>query len=542
MAKIFTIAEGLENLGALKSGGQGSVYKARKTGEIITAIKILPTPITSENDDDKHFISFRNEVQKLKRVNEVPNPNVVSIITSGITTSGNLPFIEMEYIEGPDLGELLQPPYDPVFSVKEVLKVADHLANALAHCHRANIKHGDIKSNNVKFNQRTGNYVLLDFGLSVMSDEQRRTSMRYAGAIEVMAPEQSTGETLPETDVYSYGIILFELLTGTVPFPLGNKGEMGRNAVMLAHMEKLPPDIITLRRNALPGDWSSWKQQREMGIPVWLLSMIYKCLEKNPANRFKNGCELQEFIQQGTINDERKKGIDSIIAQPVKPLVNESALRKEILTLQAALVKKDNLVKDLQYTVETRDRELIEAQRYIAAKRKGGSKSVLFLLFVVALGFGGYAAYDKIYKPDSGVPIITTTNPENKLKASTDPTTTPGVVPVSDKTIKTTTKRPHKKVNIPLANANRKPVKKNKPLEEKYHHRESRTYAILKNAYFYESPDSSKKSTFYLTPGDANLTLKEERGDFQYAIFIGADGKPVKGWLLKKDFEAEGDY
>ena len=60
MAKIFTIAEGLENLGALKSGGQGSVYKARKTGEIITAIKILPTPIASENDDDKHFISFRN--------------------------------------------------------------------------------------------------------------------------------------------------------------------------------------------------------------------------------------------------------------------------------------------------------------------------------------------------------------------------------------------------------------------------------------------------------------------------------------------------
>ncbi len=221
MAKIFTIAEGLENLGALKSGGQGSVYKARKTGEIITAIKILPTPIASENDDDKHFISFRNEVQKLKRVNEVPNPNVVSIIASGITSSGNLPFIEMEYIEGPDLGELLQPPYDPVFTVKETLKVADHLANALAHCHRANIKHGDIKSNNVKFNQRTGNYVLLDFGLSVMSDEQRRTSIRYAGAIEFMAPEQSTGETLTETDVYSYGIVLFELLTGNVPFPLG---------------------------------------------------------------------------------------------------------------------------------------------------------------------------------------------------------------------------------------------------------------------------------------------------------------------------------
>ncbi|HMI78650.1 MAG TPA: protein kinase, partial [Ferruginibacter sp.] len=142
MAKVFTITEGLENLGALKSGGQGSVYKARRTGELITAVKILPTPISSESDDDKNFISFQNEVEKLKKVNEIHNPNVVSIIASGITSSGNLPFIEMEYIEGPDLAELLKPPYEPVFTIKETIKVADHLSNALAHCHRADVKHG----------------------------------------------------------------------------------------------------------------------------------------------------------------------------------------------------------------------------------------------------------------------------------------------------------------------------------------------------------------------------------------------------------------
>jgi len=544
MAKIFTIAEGLENLGALKSGGQGSVYKARKTGEIITAIKILPTPIASENDDDKHFISFRNEVQKLKRVNEVPNPNVVSIIASGITNSGNLPFIEMEYIEGPDLGELLQPPYDPVFTVKETLKVADHLANALAHCHRANIKHGDIKSNNVKFNQLTGNYVLLDFGLSVMSDEQRRTSIRYAGAIEFMAPEQSTGETLTETDVYSYGIILFELLTGTVPFPLTNKGEMARNAVMLAHMEKQLPDIITLRYNALPGDWNADKQQREMEIPVWLLSMIYKCLEKDPANRFKNGCELQEFIQRGTISDERKKGIDQLIGQPAKPEVDEPVLRKEILALQGALAKKENLVKDLQYVVETRDRELIEARGYLASRRKGVSKSVFFLVFIVALGLGGFAAYDKLYKPGKLLPTGTTTNAEKKLEATNDPIVTPPVIPVSDKLIKKSTKSPRKKPNTPFANANKKLTKKNKPVNHsgKYHLRRNDTYSILKDAYFYDEPDTNKRSEVYLTPGDATLTLKEESGDFQYAIFIDADGKPIKGWLMKKNLKAETEY
>ena len=88
----------------------------------------------------------------------------------------------MEYIEGPDLGELLKPPHPPIFTIKETIKVADHLSNALAHCHRANVKHGDIKSNNVKFNQHTGNYILLDFGLSIMSDEQRRTSISVSSS------------------------------------------------------------------------------------------------------------------------------------------------------------------------------------------------------------------------------------------------------------------------------------------------------------------------------------------------------------------------
>ena len=93
MAKVFTITEGLENMGALKTGGQGSVYKGKRIGEIITAIKILPTPIHSETAADKNFTSFQNEVQKLKKVNETPNPNVVTILHSGITESGNFPFI-----------------------------------------------------------------------------------------------------------------------------------------------------------------------------------------------------------------------------------------------------------------------------------------------------------------------------------------------------------------------------------------------------------------------------------------------------------------
>ena len=304
MSKVFTITEGLENMGALRTGGQGSVYKGRRMGPIISAVKLLPTPIHTADNDDKNFRNFQNEVAKLKAVNERPNPNVVKILSSGLTESGSFPYIEMEFIEGPDLEELLKPPHEPVFTLKEVLKLADHLASALSHCHMVGVKHGDIKSNNVKYNVYSGNYVLLDFGLAIMSDEQRRTSIRHAGAIEFMAPEQNTGAMYMATDVYSYGIILYELLAGQVPFPLRDNGETSRNAVMIAHMESPVPDLMSLRRKNLPSGWPKHKQELEMRVPQWLLKVISTCLEKDPEKRYMSGMALQEALFNGGLSAE----------------------------------------------------------------------------------------------------------------------------------------------------------------------------------------------------------------------------------------------
>jgi hypothetical protein len=66
MSKVFTITEGLENMGALRTGGQGSVYKGRRIGAIITAVKLLPTPIHTETEDDKNYRNFLNEVENTK--------------------------------------------------------------------------------------------------------------------------------------------------------------------------------------------------------------------------------------------------------------------------------------------------------------------------------------------------------------------------------------------------------------------------------------------------------------------------------------------
>ncbi len=292
-------------MGALRTGGQGSVYKGRRMGPIISAVKLLPTPVISEDDNDKNFRNFQNEVEKLSKVNELPNPNVVKILGSGITESGSFPYIEMEFIEGPDLEELLKPPHERIFTVKEILKVADHLSNALAHCHMVGVKHGDVKSNNVKYNTSTGNYVLLDFGLAIMTNEQRRTSIRHAGAVEFMAPEQNTGAMYLPTDVYAFGIIIYELLAGQVPFPLHDSGETARNAVMIAHMESPVPDLMSLRRKNLPTRWSNEKQEQEMRVPKWLLQLIATCLEKDPEKRYPSGMALQEALFAGSLSPEQ---------------------------------------------------------------------------------------------------------------------------------------------------------------------------------------------------------------------------------------------
>jgi serine/threonine protein kinase len=369
MSKVFTITDGLENMGAMRTGGQGSVYKGRRMGPVLSAVKILPTPIYTEDENDRNFINFENEVDKLKKVNEVPNPNVVKILSSGLTESGSFPFIEMEFIEGPDLEELLKAPNEPLFTVKETIKLADQLANALAHCHNVGVKHGDIKSNNVKYNIHSGNYVLLDFGLAIMSDEQRRTSMRHAGAIEFMAPEQNTGTMLFQTDVYSYGVILYELLAGQVPFPLGDNGETSRNTVMVAHMEAPVPDVMQLRRQNLPETWTAQKKELEMRVPQWLLTIISTCLAKDPQQRYPDGRALQEAIINGSVAAE--------------PLVNDTAglliLQEENEQLKASLSNYQQ--------AEAENKDVIKLRKPVFA--------ALALLLLAALLFGIVSTFSK---------------------------------------------------------------------------------------------------------------------------------------------------
>jgi serine/threonine protein kinase len=484
MARVFTITEGLENMGALKTGGQGSVYKGRRIGEIITAVKILPTPIYGDNGTDKNYIDFQNEVLKLKRVNEQPNPNVVKIISSGLTESGSFPFIEMEYIDGPDLEELLKAPHDPVFTIKEVIKVAEQLSHALAHCHKLNVKHGDIKSNNVKFNVHTGNYVLLDFGLAVMSDEQRRTSLRHAGAIEFMAPEQNEGRTLFQTDVYSFGVILFELLAGVVPFPLRDRGETARNAVMVAHMETLPPDITELRKTHLPEQWQADKKAHEQRVPDWLLKVIYKCLEKKPEARFSNGEELYNHIVHNSIvaAERIESNADQVALLQVQNvrLQRENNRLQELLgEYQAAANKAHQPVAPATKNLDT----LAQTPPYsqvppIKAHKPFPIYTVLTVLALSLFFLWVFVLRDKPAKDKK-----TTSNTE-----SVRPRTVIGQYKV-----------------------------------------------LASRAYFHNEPKPDTRRSAYMVPSNDVVSVLESINGFLYTEFTNSKGQTSKGWLREQD-------
>lgn len=491
-------------MGALKTGGQGSVYKARRMGPIITAVKLLPTPIHSESETDKHYVDFLNEVGKLKRVSEQPNPNIVKILSSGITESGALPFIEMEFIEGPDLEELLQPPHDPVFSIKEAIKVADHLSNALAHCHRLGISHGDIKSNNVKFNIHTGNYVLLDFGLAIMSDEQRRTSLRQAGAIEFMAPEQNEGLLLPQSDIYSFGIILYELLAGKVPFPLISRSEGARNEVRLQHMEAMVPDLMQLRQENMPQNWSTEKKERESHVPQWLLDMVGRCLEKKPATRFQDGTELQDFL---VLHSTQMRKAGNITTAPSLALQQENEqLRREKSDLQKSLQQQTELAHtkeqelvNLRVALTRKDRELqayanrpepAAAQALRQPPRRDRSMRLpMILVGIFLVGAVVFMAANNLFSGDK--------------KATEKPITT-----------------------------------KEQPKEEKKETPKQviGEYKVVNDrAYFHNEADEATRRGAYLVPSEEIIKALEEQNEFVYTEFTNSRGQTSKGWLQKAD-------
>jgi len=243
----------IEELG---EGGMGFVYKALDTEiQEKVALKILRPEISA---DQKIIERFRNE---LKLARKISHQNVCRMYD--LAKEGSVYYITMEHVSGEDLKSTLTRVGH--LSIRKALEIAKQIAQGLAEAHRRGVTHRDLKPHNIMID-REGVVRIMDFGIARSSFTQGLTeSGMMIGTPEYMSPEQSLGEPVDaRSDIYSFGIVLFELLTGTVPF----KGDTAVG-VALKQTTDLPPEPRSLNPQ----------------IPAELNTLILKSLEKDKSKR-----------------------------------------------------------------------------------------------------------------------------------------------------------------------------------------------------------------------------------------------------------------
>lgn len=561
MEKIHKITEQLENTGALNAEGHGSVYKGRRIGEIFTAVKMLPAQVQTESPKDKNFVYFQHEIARFKKVNQHPNPHVTRFLNSGISAVGKLPFVEMEFVQGPNLEELQKPPHDAILSITEVLKIAEHLSDALAHWHRAGAKHGNVKSRNVKFNIYTGDYVLVNFGWSGSSDPG--LTLNNPAAAESLAPEQRKGLTLFQTDVYHFGIILFKLLAGNVAITQEEK--LINNAGLTSYQQTPPLEFLALRKKNIPSLWPTDKQQQEINVPEWLVLTLYKCLEKDPENRFDNGMELHRHITDHLLISKLNEsgGRSGNAVQDSKLPETEREEWKLILEKEKHFYRiLHGQWKELNESVILKDKELQELRQKVRGyskqgglRRLAGNKSALNIFLLVAVFSGVISAYlmfshkadnkpapkiSSVTKPDTTIsqhPQLTehkdvTPKPvEEPLQTDTLISLPPATVPTITEPVSASERKPVPEKKEPVVIEERSP-EVSLPVTDNSLGR----YKVRSKAYFHNEPDeSTRRNAFIIHWNNATLTPLEDKDGFVYIVFTNHLGQTSRGWLRKKD-------
>src|SRR5947199_6195426 len=273
-----------QNLGNYKitnkfgAGGQGTVYKAtdQKLGRTVV-VKVLPAELTVKETNLKRF------EREARLASALDHPNICTIFD--MDEAGGLHFIAMQYVEGKNVRQLVN---GRPLELESALRIGIQVADALASAHARGIIHRDIKSGNVMVTD-SGQVKILDFGLAKLLDEtEARTSgidrtdltelgVPY-GTAAYAAPEQAKGDKVDaRADIFSTGVLLYEMLTGTWPFR-GKSSVDVRHAVL--HEEPQPLS------EARPG-----------GAPWQLQAILDRAMAKEPKQRYQKVGEMRDDLR-----------------------------------------------------------------------------------------------------------------------------------------------------------------------------------------------------------------------------------------------------
>ncbi len=241
-------------------GGMGAVYEARELDPAMdrtVAVKVLPYDLMRRDPTLER--RFRSEVRIATRMD---HPNIIPIYNVG--QHGPLPYFVMKYVKGKTLRELL--PGTLGLEVDELVSIAQQIGRALRHIHENGAIHRDIKANNIMVDA-AGHATLMDFGISKSDDSTFVTaSGEIMGTGPYLAPEQWDGHTDHRADIFAYGVVLYEIATGKLPF-----------------QGKTIPELMNAILNKNPAPVTKFRPD----LPEAFAKTVMRCLEKDPNRRLQ---------------------------------------------------------------------------------------------------------------------------------------------------------------------------------------------------------------------------------------------------------------
>jgi len=273
----------LEKLG---EGGMGVIYKAQDTKlDRIVALKFLPKYLLCDEEAKTRF------VHEAKAASALNHPNITTI--HEIDEVEGECFISMEYIEGNSLKELI---HKETLAIDEILAIALQIAEGLKAAHKKEIVHRDVKSDNVMVTDE-GEVKIMDFGLAKLKGVTKLTKTGTTlGTLQYMSPEQAQGkEADHRSDIFSFGVVLYEMVTGQLPF----KGEH-EAAVIYSIVNETPEPLARYKAN----------------VPERLQRIVDKTLEKDRNIRYQSAAEVIADLK-----GLQKETTVGVIAKPKKRLL-----------------------------------------------------------------------------------------------------------------------------------------------------------------------------------------------------------------------------